>query len=121
MPNTQSIGVAYSDQAIVGGTVDNSVIGGTTPAAVSATTVSASGAASFLTGTAPAAAAAAPVGVKFSSTANLGVFFGTGTPAGTVSAAKGSLYINTAGASTTTRLYINTDGATSWTYFTTAA
>jgi hypothetical protein len=48
----------------------NSVIGGTTPAAVSATTVSASGAASFLTGTAPTAAASTPVGVKFSSTAN---------------------------------------------------
>lgn len=42
MANSIAIGVAYSDQAIVGGTIDNSVIGGTTKAAVSGTTVTAS-------------------------------------------------------------------------------
>lgn len=35
MSNSIATGVAYSDQAIVGGTIDNSVIGGTTKAAVS--------------------------------------------------------------------------------------
>jgi hypothetical protein len=44
MANQNSIGIAYSDQAINGGTVDNTVIGGTTAAAGSFTTVAASGA-----------------------------------------------------------------------------
>ncbi len=38
-----------------------------------------------------------------------------------VTAPKGSLYINTAGNSTSTRMYINTDGGTSWASFTTSA
>jgi hypothetical protein len=36
-------------------------------------------------------------------------------------AVKGSLCINTAGSSTSTRLYVNTDGGTTWTNVTTAA
>ena len=39
MPNTQPIGVAYSDQIISGGTVDNSPIGLTTPSTIEGTTV----------------------------------------------------------------------------------
>jgi len=39
MPNTQAIGVAYSDQIISGGTVDNSPIGLTTPSTIEGTTV----------------------------------------------------------------------------------
>jgi hypothetical protein len=39
MPNTQAIGVAYSDQVISGGTVDNSPIGLTTPSTIEGTTV----------------------------------------------------------------------------------
>jgi hypothetical protein len=42
MPNTQAIGVAFSDQIISGGTVDNSPIGATTPSSVAGTTVYAS-------------------------------------------------------------------------------
>lgn len=45
----------------------------------------------------------------------------TGSGAPTMSAPKGSLYINTAATTTTTRLYINTNGTTGWTNFTTAA
>jgi hypothetical protein len=101
MPNSIATGVAYADPAF--------------------SSVTTSGSASFLTETAPAAAAATPVGIKFSSTANLGVFFGTGAPSGTVSAGKGSLYINTSATTTTTRLYINTDGGTTWATFTTSA
>jgi hypothetical protein len=59
------------------------------------------------------------VGVKISSTANLGFFVGSGAP--TLSAAKGSLYSRTDGSSTSTRLYVNTDGATTWTNVVTAA
>lgn len=54
-----------------------------------------------------------------SSTAALGVYFGSGAP--TVSAAQGSVYIRTDGSSTSTRLYINTNGSTTWTNVTTAA
>ena len=39
MPNSQAIGVAYSDQVISGGTVDNSPIGLTTPSTIEGTTV----------------------------------------------------------------------------------
>lgn len=45
----------------------------------------------------------------------------TGSGAPTISAPKGSLYINLTATTTTTRLYINTDGSTTWTNFTTAA
>ncbi len=44
MPNQNSIGIAYTDQVINGGTIDNTVIGGTTKAAGSFTTVTATGA-----------------------------------------------------------------------------
>lgn len=39
MPNTKPVGVAYSDPALSGATLDNSVIGGTTPAAGAFTTL----------------------------------------------------------------------------------
>lgn len=59
------------------------------------------------------------VGLLMSSTAHLGVFFGSGAP--TLSAAQGSLYLRTDGSSTSTRLYVNTNGSTTWTNVTTAA
>ena len=54
-----------------------------------------------------------------SSSATLGVYFGSGVP--TVSAAQGSLYMRTDGSSSSTRMYINTNGSTTWTNVTTAA
>lgn len=68
---------------------------------------------------APSAGGATACGIVFSSTANLGHYGGTGAP--TLSAAKGSTYVNTTATTTTTRMYINTDGGTTWTNFTTAA
>lgn len=44
--------------------------------------------------------------------------FGSGAP--TLTAPKGSFYLNTTGSSTSTRAYINTDGGTTWTAVTTA-
>ena len=44
MPNNVSVGVAFSDPVLSGGTIDNTVIGGTTKAAGSFTTVTATGA-----------------------------------------------------------------------------
>lgn len=69
--------------------------------------------------TAVPAGGTAGVGYKFSSTSNLGVFFGSGAP--TLAAAQGSLYVRTDGSSTSTRLYVNTNGSTTWTNVTTAA
>lgn len=51
----------------------------------------------------------------------LGISFFVGAGAPTLSAAKGSLYVNTTGSSTSTRMYVNTDGATTWASFTTSA
>lgn len=70
-------------------------------------------------GTAIPAGGTAGSGYKFSSTANFGVFFGSGAP--TLSAAKGSLYLRSDGTTTNNRMYVNTDGSTTWTAVTTAA
>jgi len=64
------------------------------------------------------AGGSAAASVLMSSTASLGVYFGSGVP--TVSAAQGSLYVRTDGSSTSTRLYVNTNGTTGWTNVTTA-
>lgn len=48
-----------------------------------------------------------------------GVYVGAGAPS--LTAAQGSLYLNTTGSSTSTRAYINTTGSTTWTAITTAA
>lgn len=47
MPNTKAIGVAYEDQRISGGTVDNTPIGATTASTGAFTTLAASGAATL--------------------------------------------------------------------------
>lgn len=49
----------------------------------------------------------------------VGIYVGAGAPS--LSAAQGSLYLNTTGSSTSTRAYINTTGSTTWTAITTAA
>lgn len=59
------------------------------------------------------------VSLELTSTANFGVFVGSGAPS--VSAAKGSLYLRSDGSTTNDRAYINTDGGTTWTALTTAA
>lgn len=61
------------------------------------------------------------IGLLFSSTStvNFGVFFGSGAP--TITAGKGSLYLNTTGSSTSTRLYVNSTGGTTWVAVTTAS
>lgn len=61
----------------------------------------------------------AGLGLMVSSTANFGVFFGSGAP--TLSAAKGSLYLRSDGSSTSTRTYVNTNGSTTWASLTASA
>jgi aspartate carbamoyltransferase regulatory subunit len=69
--------------------------------------------------TAPPASGAVTAGILMSSTANFGIFYGSGAP--TFSAARGSLYLRTDGSSTSTRAYINTNASTTWTAITTVA
>jgi len=69
--------------------------------------------------TAIPAGGTAGAGFTFSSTANFGTFFGSGAPS--LTAAKGSLYLRSDGASNVTRAYINTDGGTTWTAINTVA
>jgi len=68
---------------------------------------------------ATSAGTSATPAVTFSTTANLGIFWGSGAPSFT--AAQGALYIRTDGSSTSTRVYVNTTGSTTWTNVTTAA
>lgn len=92
------------------------VIDGTT--GITAPTETLTGSQTCQSATAVPAGGTAGVGYLFSSTSNLGVFFGSGAP--TLSAAQGSLYLRTDGSSTSTRMYVNTNGTTGWTNVTTA-
>lgn len=96
-----------------------STTAGGTGTAQSAAAISTTAASTILNATAVPAGGTAGSGYKFSSTTNLGIFFGSGAP--TLSAAQGSLYLRTDGSSTSTRLYVNTNGTTGWTNVTTAA
>lgn len=78
----------------------------------------ANGAFNVLPTTAIPAAGAANTAILLSSTANFGIYFGSGVP--TVSAAQGSIYLRSDGSSTSTRLYVNTNGTTGWTNFVSA-
>jgi len=104
--NVLTAGIMSSTANITGG---NLLTGGL---------VSATGNATILAGTAVPTGGTTGAGYKFSSTTNLGVFFGAGAP--TLSAAQGSLYLNTTGNSTSTRMYVNTNSTTGWTAVTTA-
>lgn len=61
------------------------------------------------------------IGLLVGNTTNFGIFFGSGTPQDKISAAKGSLYLNSTGSSTSTRLYVNTGGTYTWTSVTAGA
>ncbi len=52
---------------------------------------------------------------------SISVISGAGSPSGSVTAGKGSLYLRTNGTTTNDRAYINTDSGTTWTALTTAA
>lgn len=88
-------------------------------AALTASSLSGTAAVTAFSGTAIPAGGTAGSGLLVSSTANYGVFFGSGAP--TLSAAKGSLYLRSDGSTTNDRAYINTNGTTTWTALTTAA
>jgi hypothetical protein len=63
-------------------------------------------------GTTITAGGSQSLGLEFSTTADFGIFFGSGAP--TISAAKGSLYLRSDGSTTNDRMYVNTNGTTAW-------
>ena len=84
-------------------------------AATSVASLSATGNITADSGTAPAAGGMSAV--LISSTANLGIFVGSGAP--TVTAAQGSLYLRTDGTTTNDRIYVR--GSAAWIAITTAS
>ena len=121
MANTSFSGPVRSQNGFEVISVNSSTGAVTTTAtlgtATSVTTVSATGNITADSGTAPTAGGMAAF--LMSSTADLGIYVGSGAP--TISAAQGSIYLRTDGSSTSTRLYVNTNGSTTWTNVTTAA
>lgn len=84
---------------------------------VTGTTFSGTGGLTSRSATATPAAASSVSALTFGS-AGIGVYWGTGAPS--FSSVKGSLYIQTDGSTTATRLYIN-NGTTAWVAITTAS
>ena len=84
-------------------------------AATSVASLSATGNLTADSGTAPAAGGMAAINI--SSTANFGIFVGSGAP--TVTAAQGSIYMRTDGTGTGDRLYVR--GSAAWIAVTTAS
>jgi hypothetical protein len=83
--------------------------------ATSVDSVSATGTLTANSGTAPVAGGS--VAVLATSTANFGIYFGSGVP--TVSAAQGSLYLRTDGTGVADRLYVR--GSAGWIAISTAS
>lgn len=118
--NTDKAVVLGSTLAVTGAITATGGVAGTLTGAVVGTTVSASGlisakSAATVPATAGAVAAGAPVTI-FSDGPS--IYVTSDVPAFT--AVKGSLCINTAGSSTSTRLYVN-NGTTNWIAMTSAS
>lgn len=89
--------------------------------AVTGVSISTTGAHTAFSGTAvPATAGAVAAGVPLSMYST-GITVEVTSDVPTHARAKGSLCVNTAGSSTSTRLYVNTDGSTGWAAITTAS
>lgn len=93
--------------------------GSLTCTTISATSVSGTLSFTARNATAIPAGGTAGLGYLFTSTANFGIFPGSGAP--TLAAAKGSVYLRSDGTGITDRMYVNTDGSTTWTNVVTAA
>jgi hypothetical protein len=119
---TSNSGTIYGISVTSGKISSNLAATGTltvTGATTLSSTLATTGQPSFQTGTSIPSAGASTAGILLSSTANFGIFYGSGAP--TFSAAKGSIYLRSDGSSTSTRLYVNSSGSTTWTNFTSAA
>lgn len=88
---------------------------------VLASIATATGVPTLCSATATPAAGSTSARLLFGTTAGFGIYYGSSAP--TVSAAQGSLYLRSDGASSSTRLYVNNSAGsgTTWTGVTTAA
>lgn len=86
MANTKAIGVAYEDQRISGGTVDNTPIGATTASTGAFTTLSASGATTLDGNVALGNAAADLIGFHGATAVDQAAFIATVTASTTITA-----------------------------------
>ena len=110
MASTTFSGPVTSTNGFIG-----ALTGPVTATTVTAASVSATGNLTADSGTAPAAGGMSAV--QISSTANFGIFVGSGAP--TVTAAQGSLYLRTDGTTTNDRIYVR--GSAAWIAITTAS
>jgi hypothetical protein len=108
-PSSANLIAAVTDETGTGALVFANTPALVTPniGAATGTSVSLTSTAQILNATAITAGGTAGNGYKFSSTANFGVFYGSGAP--TLSAAQGSLYLRSDGVP-----YYNTNGTTGW-------
>lgn len=113
-----TINAKGSGTVTINGTATGNIVLGRATTGVS---LSVTGALTARSGTATPAAASAVAALLFSSTANLGIYWGTGSPNTALTAAQGSLYLATDGSSSSTRAFINSNGTTGWVAVTTAS
>lgn len=118
--NTQKAVTMESTLAVTGAITATGGVTGALTGAVAATTVSASGLISAKSAaTVPASAGAVAAGIPITLFSNgPSIYVTSDAPA--FSAVKGSLCINTAGNSSSTRLYVN-NGTTNWVAITSAS
>lgn len=110
MGTTTFSGPVVSNNGFVG-----AITGAVTATTVTATTVSATGNLTADSGLAPAAGGMSAI--QISSTANFGIFAGSGVPS--VTAAQGSLYLRTDGTTNNDRIYVR--GSSGWIAISTAS
>jgi len=118
--NTDKATVLGSTLAVTGAITATGGVAGTLTGAVAGTTVSASGLITAKSAaTVPASAGAVAAGIPITLFSDGPSIYVTSDAPG-FSAVKGSLCINTAGSSSSTRLYVN-NGTTNWVAVTTAS
>ena len=118
--NTQKAVTMESTLAVTGAITATGGVSGAVSGAVAGTTVSASGAITAKSAaTVPASAGAVAAGIPITLFSDGPSIYVT-SDAPSFSAVKGSLCINTAGSSTSTRLFVN-NGTTNWVAVTTAS
>lgn len=109
----------YVQDVLVGDTTPNSLTG--TSVSSYMTAPSAAGGLAVLTGTSATSGgtgSTAAIFIGTGATSSLGIYFGNGAPS-SLTAHQGSVYLNTTGATVSTRMYINTTGVSTWTAVTT--
>lgn len=116
MAQTRFTGPVVSDNGFVGAiTGDVTATTVTATGAITGASASVTGNVTADSGTAPTAGGMSAI--QISSTANFGIYVGSGAPS--IAAAQGSLYLRTDGTTTNDRIYVR--GSAAWIAITTAS